>query len=138
MTPCRVPVIFFQGKLLHQGYSRAQEVKGVVGPLKSNGSDIIGLTAVCWTMALLIFKQPGPWRRGWGHYVLWRRVCTICREGRGGGHFKLHFTRLCTLLDSLFKTIAEFESQEAALDFSRGRGPGVGRRGGLRRRGRGE
>ena len=77
-------------------------------------------------------------RGGWGHYVLWRRVCTICREGRGGGHFKLHFTRLCTLLDSLFKTIAEFESQEAALDFSRGRGPGVGRRGGLRRRGRGE
>ena len=72
-------------------------------------------------------------RGGWGHYVLWRRVCTICREGRGGGHFKLHFTRLCTLLDSLFKTIAEFESQEAALDFSRGRGPGVGRRGGLRR-----
>ena len=22
---------------------------------------------------------------GWGHYVLWRRVCTICRERRGIG-----------------------------------------------------
>ena len=38
---------------------------------------------------------------GWGHYVLWRRVCTICRERGEGGHSKLHCTHLCSTLPPL-------------------------------------
>ena len=76
-----------------------------------------GAMAACWTEGSRVMAAAGG---GWGHYVLWRRVCTICREEEERGeHSKLHCTRLPTLLSASIEMLcgAEYESQEAGLDF---------------------